>query len=553
MITRFFTGRAAAAAIIALSLCGTALSAVPENEARPDTPDAAGVRQSDAESAAEMQNDTDVEEAVLFDIKTRRSLVLKAKEGDAEAMYALGRGLLGSYYGKAEYKEAAGLFLKSAELGNTDGMTAYATCCLRGLGTKMNLGKAFSLYKDAAEKGNARAWYGLGVCYDYGLGTVPDYYQAKDCYLKAADAGFYLGFCGLGRLNSPWRVPSGDKITSAKHYEHAVKQWLNSGEPLFDENLGSALQYCPHMIPEVIQRLERTKTYCEKRYKFIPGYLYYCLYKAYLAQFTYNTHREDDRFKAMNYGVEAVDLGCFPALMDYADNVMKSGHAKEAVAMYEDIVKTCHAAEAAEAVAAYAWSHDDGLVSREELKAYLDELIAGGWAPAERIKAERFLTENMDDYIPYIESIESAANNGDAQACFILYESFTRAMLADKWTIAPDARMAFQYLSKALESLYPFTYNSKEAAGYFMILGNCYYYGEGVNADKNKAALNYQRSVQAYFTPEAAYRWGRMLVTGEVMGDSNAKASKEKGREILKRVCSEGKGTKYAAEAAKLL
>ncbi|GES80240.1 kinase-like domain-containing protein [Rhizophagus clarus] len=81
------------------------------------------------------------------------------------------------------------LYLKAADLENSDGINMLGYCYENGIGTNIDKLKAFNLYGKAANMGNSKAQYNLALMYENGDVVDKDYYKAFELYLKAAKMG----------------------------------------------------------------------------------------------------------------------------------------------------------------------------------------------------------------------------------------------------------------------------------------------------------------------------------------------------------------------------
>ena len=97
------------------------------------------------------------------------NLLLKAKQGDPGAQFALGE----CYY-----------------YGNRDVSQDYE--------------QAVYWFRQAAEKGNSYAQFYLGSCYDNGKGVPKDKQEAIYWYYKSADQGNFCAQAALDRLQGKW-------------------------------------------------------------------------------------------------------------------------------------------------------------------------------------------------------------------------------------------------------------------------------------------------------------------------------------------------------------
>ena len=81
-------------------------------------------------------------------------------------------GLTKEWFG--DHKEAFKLFLKAAELDNTEAQVKVADYYRVGIYTEQNLPEALYLYEKAAEKGDSLGQFYCAEMYYYGQGCEPD-------------------------------------------------------------------------------------------------------------------------------------------------------------------------------------------------------------------------------------------------------------------------------------------------------------------------------------------------------------------------------------------
>lgn len=81
----------------------------------------------------------------------------KAKAGDANAMYELGRAYqFATYTDKPDYEEAFKWYSKSARLGNIEAMSSLGDALSLGRGCKVDLEEASMWYQEAYDLGKRR-------------------------------------------------------------------------------------------------------------------------------------------------------------------------------------------------------------------------------------------------------------------------------------------------------------------------------------------------------------------------------------------------------------
>ncbi|MGH0214424.1 hypothetical protein NKY66_10970 [Sinorhizobium meliloti] len=84
-------------------------------------------------------------------------------------------------------ERAMALFMKAAELGNVDSLSAIASMHLDGDGVPRDFPEAIRWYQSAAEKGDVKAYTQLGLAYE--SLSPPDHQAALEWYKKAAAKG----------------------------------------------------------------------------------------------------------------------------------------------------------------------------------------------------------------------------------------------------------------------------------------------------------------------------------------------------------------------------
>jgi len=124
----------------------------------------------------------------------------KAKGGDADAQFDLGKSYREGYGVTQDLSEAVRWYQKSAEQGNAWAKISLGRCYREGDGVTQDLSEAVRWYQKAAEQGNALGQSQLGFCYQYGVGVTKDLSEAFRWYQQSADQGgaraqLQLGIC----------------------------------------------------------------------------------------------------------------------------------------------------------------------------------------------------------------------------------------------------------------------------------------------------------------------------------------------------------------------
>lgn len=136
-----------------------------------------------------------------------RQVRAKARTGDADAQYEIGR-----LYAKGKgvwhnYPEAAKWYLLAAQQGHVEAQLSLGILYEEGTGVPRDLSKAAHWYRKAAEQSDARAQMRVGYMYGTGRGVAVDHVQAYLWYSLAAKKGDKLA-----REN---QKAAADQLTSA--------------------------------------------------------------------------------------------------------------------------------------------------------------------------------------------------------------------------------------------------------------------------------------------------------------------------------------------------
>ncbi|MCX2486271.1 tetratricopeptide repeat protein [Pedobacter sp. MR2016-24] len=103
------------------------------------------------------------------------------------------------YHNEQPDPEAAfELYIKGAELGDTNANYEVGRCYRFGIGVAENPDKALENYTIAAEAGNPKAMVELGLCYEYEYGVAFDADKAFNYMQQAAELNYYYGQYKLG-------------------------------------------------------------------------------------------------------------------------------------------------------------------------------------------------------------------------------------------------------------------------------------------------------------------------------------------------------------------
>lgn len=118
---------------------------------------------------------------------TEFSLETRARQGEAQAQYLLGKRCFGEAVSRRDYTRAALMIGKAAEQGYARAQTALGLLYENGLGVGQDDSKAATWLRRAADQGFPVAQNELGVMYAKGRGFARDLDQAvRWCQLAAA-------------------------------------------------------------------------------------------------------------------------------------------------------------------------------------------------------------------------------------------------------------------------------------------------------------------------------------------------------------------------------
>ena len=108
-----------------------------------------------------------------------------ARQGDAEAQFALGLKYETGSGVAVDAAEAVRWYRKAAEQGDPPAQAAMGELYARGFGVPQDYAIAADWYRKAAAQGNTTAQFKLGNLYENGLGVPQDYQVAARWYTRA--------------------------------------------------------------------------------------------------------------------------------------------------------------------------------------------------------------------------------------------------------------------------------------------------------------------------------------------------------------------------------
>lgn len=154
-------------------------------------------------------------------------LLIKAKAGNAEAQYKIGKCYYIGQDVMLNLIEAAKWWRKAAEQGHAIAQNNLGYCYFGGEGVEQDDAKAAMWWTKAAEQGDVYAQYNLGLCYLKGEGVPEDYNKAIKWFYHAADQDFADAQYKIG-----WCFNYGNGVEKDK--TEAVKWWRKAAEQGMD-------------------------------------------------------------------------------------------------------------------------------------------------------------------------------------------------------------------------------------------------------------------------------------------------------------------------------
>jgi TPR repeat protein len=129
-------------------------------------------------------------EETLYTVKDAQDCLVKAKNGDTNAMHRVAWLYCGGLGMKTDYDSAFYWIQKAAQTGDPASMCSLGWFYEHGRGTDQDFAKAFYWYKKSAEKNYAAAECDVGFYYEYGYQVVPkDLKQAEYWFERATKHG----------------------------------------------------------------------------------------------------------------------------------------------------------------------------------------------------------------------------------------------------------------------------------------------------------------------------------------------------------------------------
>ncbi|MCX7869219.1 MAG: sel1 repeat family protein [Terrimicrobiaceae bacterium] len=159
----------------------------------------------------------------------------KASEGDAAAMYELGRRLYRGLGTEKNLERSVELIRQSATLGHPEAMDGLGFLYLNGDGIEKSEERALGCFRKSAEAGHPRGMLNYGLLLRQGKSIALDNEESLKWIHKAADTGLVDANAALGRIYF-----SGDKLQDRKLEESVefVRRAAEAGDPACQNIMG---------------------------------------------------------------------------------------------------------------------------------------------------------------------------------------------------------------------------------------------------------------------------------------------------------------------------
>lgn len=157
------------------------------------------------------------------------SLENRARLGEPEAQYLLGKQYFETAMSPGDYTRAARLIRKAAEHGNVRAQTGLGLLYEHGLGVSKNYNEAVRWFRQAADQGYALAQNELGFMYAKGRGVNRDFTQAAAWCRLAAQQGSAVAERNVKLAEAPNTKTFAQLVTTErKCYQRVVLQKVES-------------------------------------------------------------------------------------------------------------------------------------------------------------------------------------------------------------------------------------------------------------------------------------------------------------------------------------
>ncbi|HJU31762.1 MAG TPA: PDZ domain-containing protein [Hyphomicrobiaceae bacterium] len=145
-----------------------------------------------------------------------------ADEGNADAMFRLGRTYAAGLGVARNDTEAVAWYRKASAAGNASASTALAVALIDGRGAGKDPQEGVRLLRAAADKGNTDAMYRLGIVLSEGKVTAKDTAEALRLFTRGAEAGHVPSMLDLALMYNNGEGATADPAKAAQWYKRAA-------------------------------------------------------------------------------------------------------------------------------------------------------------------------------------------------------------------------------------------------------------------------------------------------------------------------------------------
>ncbi|MFC4231615.1 tetratricopeptide repeat protein [Parasediminibacterium paludis] len=156
-----------------------------------------------------------------IDLTRAFEFILRAADnGNQDALYMLGEMYKDGIGIKQDYTTAFAIFSKKALRSDYRANATLAYMLYKGLGCKQNYAAAYNLFVTEAENGNTSCMYYVGLCLKNGYGTTQNIKEANKWLKKSADKGDKQSISELAEKEpeNKWPATHYDKNSFIKSY-----------------------------------------------------------------------------------------------------------------------------------------------------------------------------------------------------------------------------------------------------------------------------------------------------------------------------------------------
>ena len=478
-----------------------------------------------------------------------------AEAGNAEAQYALGNRY---YFGEGveqDYALAVEWYQKAVEGGNIDAMNNLAYCYELGQGVEQDYARAIEWYQRAADTGHAEAmnnlgfayeygkgveqnsaqaveWYrravdagsidamnNLGFAYEYGNGVEQDYEQAVEWYRRAADAGSDSGMLNLGVCYDFGRGVEQDSAQAVEWYRNAI----DAGNDAAMVNLAYCYEYGRGVEQDYAQAVDWYQKAADAGNADAMNNLGYCYFSGHGV--------EQDYAQAVEWYQRAVDAGSAAAMTNLGINYILGNGVQQDATRGVELLRQAADAGSAEAMHNLSACYFAGMGVEQDYVQALEwskraEAIQPGIATEEIAQLEELAAEqaeeaaeamNLEDgdsgeavldlqtrliELGYLaQGEDDGAFGGKTQEALERFQQdqgweptgvATAEVQEALFTGDVGGEVNFELAAK----WYQRAADAGDAAAMFR-LGDCYFHGQGVEADSAQAMEWYQKAADA--------------------------------------------------------